>query len=222
MTVPAGPEFGAFPLILAAPSGAGKTTIAQALRKRRTDVVFSISATTRPPRGYERDGRDYHFTSEPEFRRMIAAGELAEWAEVHGRLYGTPLRNVHEAAERSQILLLDIDVQGARQIRAKVPGAVLVFILPPSGPELAGRLMARGSEAESVRRQRLNNACREISAAPEFDYVVVNDDLERAVGLVEAIIDAERCRVGRAPALAEYAAEMCAEIRTNLASTVKK
>jgi len=118
-----------FPLVMAAPSGAGKTTIARALRERRKDVVFSVSATTRPPRPGERDGVDYHFVDHAGFRRMIDGGELIEWAEVHGNLYGTPLRNVADAVARREYLLLDIDVQGARQIRGKLPEAVFVFVL---------------------------------------------------------------------------------------------
>jgi guanylate kinase len=210
------PAFRAFPLILAAPSGAGKTTIARKLREHRADVVFSVSATTRPPRPHERHGRDYWFLAEDEFREQVGAGELAEWAEVHGHLYGTPMENIRRAAEQRQILLLDIDVQGARQIRAAVPGAVSVFILPPSGRELAGRLTSRGSEGEEVRRRRLSNACREIAAAQEFDYVIVNDDLERAVGHVDAILRAESARCAHLVGLAEYATRLCVDIESSL------
>ena len=210
------PDFRSFPLILAAPSGAGKTTIARTLRERRADVVFSVSATTRPPRSYERHGRDYWFLAEAEFREWISAGQLAEWAEVHGHFYGTPMENVSRAADRRQILLLDIDVQGARQIRAAVPEAVSVFILPPSGRELAGRLISRGSESDLARRHRLTNACREIAAAPEFDYVVVNDDLDRAVAHVEAILRAESARSAHLVGLADYATRLCADIETSL------
>lgn len=201
-----------FPLVLAAPSGAGKTTIARALRARRPDVVFSVSATTRAPRDGERDGVDYHFVDRDGFRRMIDAGELIEWAEVHGNLYGTPLRNVTQAVERREYLLLDIDVQGARQIRAKVPDAVFVFVLPPSGLTLGERLAGRGSEDIEVRRRRLGNAIHEIREAPGFDFVVVNDTLEHAVDEVERILLAETRRVARIPRLEEAVAEMCAEI----------
>ncbi|CAN5798736.1 guanylate kinase [soil metagenome] len=210
------PAFRAFPLILAAPSGAGKTTIARKLREHRADVVVSVYATTRPPRPQERHRRDYWFRAEDEFREQVGAGELAEWAEVHGHLYGTPMENIRRAAEQRQILLLDIDVQGARQIRAAVPGAVSVFILPPSGRELAGRLTSRGSEGEEVRRRRLTNACREIAAAQEFDYVIVNDDLERAVGHVDAILRAESARCAHLVGLAEYATRLCVDIESSL------
>ncbi len=201
-----------FPLVLAAPSGAGKTTIARALRERRGDVVFSVSATTRPPRPGERDGVDYHFVDHAEFRRMMDAGELIEWAEVHGNLYGTPLRNVADAVARREYLLLDIDVQGARQIRRKLPEAVFVFVLPPSGRTLAERLAGRGSEEVEVRLRRLANARDEIREAAHFDFAVINDDLGRAVDEVEGILLAETRRVSRMPELQEEIARMCGEI----------
>jgi guanylate kinase len=201
-----------FPLVLAAPSGAGKTTIARELRERRGDIVFSVSATTRAPRPGERDGVDYHFVDVPEFRRMIAAGELIEWAEVHGNLYGTPLRNVHDAVARREYLLLDIDVQGARQLREKLPEAVFVFVLPPSGGVLSERLAGRGSEDAAVRRRRLANARDEIREAAYFDYAIVNDDLAQAVGEVERILLAETRRVSRIPGLEAGIARMCGEI----------
>jgi guanylate kinase len=201
-----------FPVVLAAPSGAGKTTIAKRLRERREDVIFSVSATTRAPREGERDGVDYHFVAEPEFRRMIAAGELIEWAEVHGRLYGTPLRNVREAQQRGEFLILDIDVQGAAQIRDHVPEAVHVFILPPSGGDLCDRLTSRGSEDEEAMRRRLGNARDEIHRAGSFDYLVLNDDLDRAVDAIEGVLMAEAHRVTRMISLDEDLARMCAEI----------
>ncbi len=201
-----------FPLVLAAPSGAGKTTIARLLRERRPDVVFSVSATTRAPRPGESDGVDYHFVDAPEFRRMIAAGELIEWAEVHGNLYGTPLRNVDDAVARREYLLLDIDVQGARQLREKLPQAVFVFVLPPSGLVLCERLAGRGSEDVEVRRRRLANARDEIREAAGFDYAIVNDDLPHAVDEVERILLAETRRVSRIPGLSAGIAAMCGEI----------
>jgi guanylate kinase len=201
-----------FPLILAAPSGAGKTTVARLLRERRDDVAFSVSATTRAPRSYERDGRDYHFLDEVEFHRMVEAGELVEWAEVHGNLYGTPLANFRSAVEQGSHLLLDIDVQGARQIRACVPEAISVFILPPSGSELAARLIGRASEPEVVRLRRLTNALSELEAAAEFDYVVVNDDLEYSVEAVEAILGAELLRPRRQSRLDGMVARLGEEI----------
>ena len=211
MTAPGEPRR-TFPLVLSAPSGAGKTTIARRLRERRADVVFSVSATTRPARPGEVDGRDYHFVSEAEFRRMAEAGELIEWAEVHGNLYGTPLANVRRAAERGEYLLLDIDVQGAELIRERVPEAVHVFILPPSGAALAERLLRRGSEGEAVRARRLLNACREVRLAPRFDHVVVNDELEHAVDEVELILGGEANRVRQIPSLDAEVDRICGEI----------
>jgi guanylate kinase len=178
-----------FPLVLSAPSGAGKTSIARKLRERRDDVVFSVSATTRPPRPSERDGVDYHFVEEPAFRRMIDAGELIEWAEVHGNLYGTPRRNVDEARVAGRFLLLDIDVQGAEQIRRSVPEAVLVFVLPPSGEALVERLTGRGTEGPERVARRLRNARDELRAAGAFHHVVMNDDLDAAVRDVERIME---------------------------------
>jgi guanylate kinase len=178
-----------FPLVLSAPSGAGKTSIARKLRARRGDVDFSVSATTRPPRPEERDGVDYHFVDEPEFRRMIGAGELIEWAEVHGNLYGTPRRNVDEARARGRFLLLDIDVQGAEQIRRSVPDAVLVFVLPPSGQALVERLTGRGTEGPERVARRLRNARDELRAAGAFHHVVMNDELGSAVRDVERILE---------------------------------
>lgn len=201
-----------FPVIFAAPSGAGKTSIARALGRRRGDVEFSISATTRPPRSYERDGVDYHFIDEPAFERMIEAGELLEWARVHGNLYGTPRRNLRDAQERGKYLILDIDVAGSRQIRSAVPEAVSVFVLPPSGTELVQRLLGRGSEDREVRDRRLRAARDEIRAAAEFDYVIVNDDVDAAVDVVEGILLAERHRVLRATALAEIVDRLCVEV----------
>jgi guanylate kinase len=186
-----------FPLILAAPSGAGKTSIARELATRRSDLEFSTSCTTRSARSGEQDGVDYHFRSDAEFRAMIAAGELLEWAEVHGHLYGTPLSNLVEASARRHLLLLDIDVQGSRQIKRSVPDAVSIFILPPNAEELARRLRGRASEDAGVRRRRLIAARDELLAATEFDFVVINDDLDTAVAAVERIIFAESHRTSR-------------------------
>jgi guanylate kinase len=209
-----------FPLVLSAPSGAGKTTIARRLRERRGDVVFSISATTREPRPGEVDGVDYHFVSEDAFRRMIEAGELIEWAEVHGSYYGTPLANVRQARERGEYLALDIDVQGARQIRAAVPDAVHVFILPPSGQALVERLVGRGSEDEARVQKRLRNALAEIATAAEFDHVVVNDDLDAAVEDVNAVLEGRPGAMRPHPPLERMTDEVRAEIERHLDASV--
>jgi guanylate kinase len=192
-----------FPLIFAAPSGAGKTTIARRLMERRGDLEFSVSMTTRARRGYEVEGEHYFFVSEPEFRDRVAAGELLEWAEVHGNLYGTPRSNMDRAVARERFLVLDIDIQGARQVREHVADAVSIFVLPPDGGELAHRLVSRGSEDREVQRRRLRNALAEIRAATEFDYVVVNRSLDDAVEEVDAIIRAESARSGRMQGLPE-------------------
>lgn len=205
-----------FPLVLSAPSGAGKTTIARALRDRRADVVFSVSATTRAPRAGERDGVDYHFVAEDEFRRMIGAGELIEWAEVHGAFYGTPAANVRRAAERGEHLLLDIDVQGARQIRGAVPQAVHVFILPPSGEVLVQRLVGRGTEDDARVQKRLRNALDELGTAADFDHVVVNDDLDAAVADVEALLEGRADAARPHPPAARMVEEIRAEIERHL------
>jgi guanylate kinase len=209
-----------FPLVLSAPSGAGKTTIARRLRERRGDVVFSVSATTRAPRRGERDGVDYHFVAEDEFRRMIAAGQLIEWAQVHGAFYGTPLRNVREAVDRGQFLLLDIDVQGARLIRNAVPEAVHVFILPPSGHALVQRLVGRGSEDDARVQHRLRNALDEVGTAAEFDHVVVNDDLDAAVRDVNAVLEGRTDALRPHPPLEGMVGEIRSEIERHLDSSV--
>lgn len=209
-----------FPLVLSAPSGAGKTTIARRLRERRGDVVFSVSATTRPPRQGERDGVDYHFVPEDDFRRMIAAGELIEWAQVHGAFYGTPRSNVDEAARNGRFLLLDIDVQGARLIRDAVPEAVHVFILPPSGRALVQRLVGRGSEDDARVQRRLRNALDEIGTASEFDHVVVNDELDAAVRDVNAVMEGRVHALRPHPPLEGIVGEIRFEIERHLDASV--
>ena len=187
----------AFPVVLAAPSGAGKTTLARMLVERNDGVIFSISATTRPPRPRERDGHDDHFVDDAGFERMIEKNELAEWAVVHGRRYGTPRGEITSALERGRTVVLDIDVQGARQVRKMFADALLIFVLPPSADELARRLSGRASEGGEERRRRLANAQRELEAAAEFDYVVVNDELEKAYGQIECILRGEWSRTHR-------------------------
>ncbi len=180
------------PVVLCAPSGTGKTTVSRALLERRDDLLFSVSATTRRPRPGERAGVDYFFVEREKFESMIAAGQFLEWAEVHGELYGTPSANQVAAAEAGKLLLLDIDVQGARQVKRSVPDTVTVFLLPPSFGELLKRLKRRGSEGSSDLRRRLETAKRELEAVDEFRYVVVNDRLEDTIDQVDSILGAER------------------------------
>ena len=192
-----------FPVVLAAPSGAGKTTIAKALVGRDPRFSFSVSVTTRAARPGEREGVDYHFVDRSAFERMIAAGDLCEWAEVHGNLYGTPFANLESGSLRGGHVVLDIDVQGARQIRQRVKEAVLVFIFPPSAEALLGRLTGRKTEGLEEVARRLRNARKELAAAKEFDYVVVNDELESAVRQVREIVRAEGHRPDRSHLLEE-------------------
>ncbi len=179
-------------MVLVAPSGAGKTTLAHRLVAASDRFVFSISATTRAPRGGEQDGVDYYFVSDDDFEAMIDAGELAEWATVHGRLYGTPRAALEAAALRGEHVVLDIDVQGARQIRDSVPDARLIFVLPPSVAVLMKRLTGRGTEGAGEVERRLRSALDELQAASEFEHRVVNDDLDRCLEQIEEIVTGEQ------------------------------
>jgi guanylate kinase len=202
-----------FPLVIAAPSGAGKTSLAHArVQRHPEELTFSISATTRARRERERPGKDYYFVDDAEFDEMIESGELLEWAHVHGRRYGTPRRGVREGMEAGKVVVLDIDVQGARQIRRAFDDAVLVFILPPSAAELNRRLTGRGSEGDSELVRRLRGARGELEAATEFDYVVVNDEFDRALGVLEAILRAERHRARRIEVLGRELRRLDAEL----------
>lgn len=184
-------------VVISGPSGVGKTTIAHAV-KERLDAVFSISVTTRPQSDQERDGVDYHFVSDEQFRSMIEAGELLEHAEVFGRhWYGTPRRPVEEAIAAGRIIILDIDVQGALQIRRAMPQAFLIFILPPGDEELMRRLRTRGRDDEAAIQRRFEEAKREIRLAKSsgaYDAFVVNDDLNTAWDEASKLIESRRCR----------------------------
>lgn len=181
--------------VVTGPSGCGKSTLIREVRERLGDLAFSVSHTTRLPRPSERDGVDYHFVDEKAFRRMVREGRFLEHAVVHGRLYGTSLAEVKAKGRRGD-LVLDIDVQGARQVRRRVPGAVHVFVMPPVAAELRRRLIKRHEDSPEAVERRLQNARTEVKAWKEFDFVVVNDDLDRAVADLEAVVVASRRRVG--------------------------
>jgi guanylate kinase len=188
-----------FPLILSSPSGGGKTTIARMLQRRRSDIGYSVSCTTRAPRPNEVHGRDYYFLSREEFERLRAEGEFAESAEVHGNLYGTLRSEIERVLAEGKHVVMDIDVQGARQFAEAFPESVLVFILPPSVEALVERLRARNTESAAALARRLRGARDELRAASSYHYVVVHDDLERAVQQVSAVVDAEMVRHERLP-----------------------
>ncbi len=184
-------------VVLSSPSGAGKTTLAERLLAKRKDVGRSISATTRPPRAGEVDGRDYYFLSPAEFERRVQAGEFLETATYGGNRYGTLRSEVERLFREGRHVLLVIEVAGARQVRAQFAEAALVFVLPPTGEALVTRLSARQTEAPEALRRRLAIATEELREVGDYDYVVVNDDLESAVQDLGAILDAESRRVIR-------------------------
>ena len=190
-----------FPLIISSPSGGGKTTIARLLLDRRADVGYSVSCTTRPPRPNEVHARDYFFVDRPEFLALLKGGDFAESAEVHGNLYGTLRSQVDLVLGQEKHVIMDIDVQGARQFKAAYPESVLVFLLPPSADALMQRLTGRQTESGEAFRTRVRAAREELRAAVSYQYAVVNDDLESAYRVVSSIIDAEAVRHARQPRL---------------------
>jgi guanylate kinase len=179
--------------VVTGPSGSGKSTLLRHVFKDLRHVAFSVSHTTRPPRESERNGREYHFVDEDEFKRMIGRQAFVEWAIVHGHHYGTSKAEIVRKSKASDVLL-DIDVQGARQVRERFPKAVFVFVLPPKFAVLKRRLTDRGEDDAATIALRLKNAKREIREFRRFDYIVINDRLDRAVLELEAIILGERCR----------------------------
>lgn len=180
--------------VVAAPSGAGKSSLVKALLEMDSRLGVSVSHTTRPPRGQEQEGREYHFVSEPAFRAMIAAGEFIEWAEVHGNLYGTSHAAIDSRISQGHDVVLEIDWQGALQIKQLFPDTVLVFILPPSWEELAQRLNRRGEDHPDVIAQRLINARHEVAQARHFDFVIINALFETAVFDLKTIVHSQRLR----------------------------
>lgn len=201
-----------FPLVLSSPSGAGKSTIAKALLAARENLAYSVSATTRPPRPGEVDGTHYHFLSAEEFERRIGAGEFVEWARYSGYLYGTLKSEIDGILASGRHPVLDIEIEGARNVRRLYPDAVLVFVAPPSAEELLRRLGGtEGTRAASL-VARLRHAIEELQEAPQYDYVVINVDRTDAVAAVAAILDAESKRPRRDPMLEPDLAQLGREI----------
>jgi len=201
-----------FPLILSSPSGGGKTTIARLLLERRQDVGYSVSCTTRAARPGEQDGKDYFFLSQDDFEKRRSLDEFAESAVVHGNLYGTLRSEVKRVLASGKHVIMDIDVQGARQFARAFPESVLVFLLPPSTDVLIDRLRARQTEDHRKLLVRLRSAREELREVGRYQYVVVNDNLERAYTQVTSIVDAETVRHERLPLLDERLAELIDEL----------
>ena len=189
--------------IVSAPSGSGKTTLLQSLLKTFKDLKFSVSHTTRQPRKGERDGADYFFTERTAFREMADRGEFLEWAEYYGQLYGTSCKFVDDHISAGHDVILDIDVNGARQVKEKIRDAVSIFIMPPSFAELERRLRSRRQESDEAIQRRLEIARSEIAICRDYDYIVINDVLEESIQVLEAIVRAGRARPWRQQARIE-------------------
>jgi guanylate kinase len=207
-----------FPLILSAPSGGGKTTIAKALLARRDDIGYSVSCTTRPPREGEVQGRDYYFVSRTEFLARRERGEFAESAEVHGNLYGTLRSEVQRVLGTGKHVLMDIDVQGAVQFTRVFPQSVTIFILPPSAEILLERLRKRQTESAQQLADRLQSALQELQAVGEYEYVVVNDDLAMAIQRIGSIIEAEVSSRERVVGLRAQVAQLIQQLEREIES----
>jgi guanylate kinase len=192
MTVPKG-----LPVVLSAPSGAGKSTIAARVMEENKNIVASISCTTRSPRPNEKNGVHYHFVSDLEFKKRIKEGDFLEWAEVHGNYYGTPRSALEEQLAKGNDVILTIDVQGALSAKRFFPNGIYIFLVPPSWDALERRLTKRASDDSKAVEIRQANARKELSYLSHYDYLVINDDLESAVRDVSAILRAEHCRLSR-------------------------
>jgi guanylate kinase len=197
-----------FLLVLSAPSGGGKTTIAKMLLQGRDDLGYSVSATTRAKRSGELDGVDYHFLTRAEFERRLKAGEFIESATYAGELYGTLKSEIERIFSEGRHAVLDVEIEGARQIRRNFRNSLLLFVLPPSADVLLSRLKGRNTEDPAVLRQRVIRAAEELAVVSEYDYAIVNEDLIAAVGQVAAILEAEARRVPRQKALPEFVEEL--------------
>jgi len=196
-------------LVLSGPSGVGKGTVCSALRSVSPDLVYSVSVTTRLPRAGEKEGVNYFFRSHEQFRAMIERDELLEWAEYVGNYYGTPRSFVEEMLNAGKDVILEIDVQGALQVKRKFPDCVLIFLMPPSFAELKNRIEGRGTESVEAIRSRMNAAMEELRLMEHYDYAVVNDRVEKACATIQAIITAERCKKERVmPHIAKWMEEV--------------
>lgn len=184
-------------IVLSGPSGVGKGTLCGRLRQLSPDLVYSVSATTRAPRAGEEEGKNYFFTSRERFREMIDQGELLEWAEYVENYYGTPKRFVEETIRQGRDIILEIEVQGALQVKKSFPEAVFIFVLPPSLDELQNRITSRGTESESTISSRMQVAAEELKLLEQYDYAVVNDEIDCACMKVQSIITAEHCKKDR-------------------------
>jgi len=207
-----------FPIILSAPSGGGKTTIARALLKSRKDIGYSVSCTTRQPRGGEVQGKDYYFVGRSEFIAKRERGEFAESAEVHGNLYGTLRSEVLRVLEAGQHVLMDIDVQGATQFTRVFPQSVTIFILPPSAEVLLERLRMRDTESPQQLADRLQSALQELQAVDEYEYVIVNDNLDQAVAKIASIVDAQVSSRERVVGLRTQVAQLIDQLEAEIES----
>lgn len=207
-----------FPVILSAPSGGGKTTIARELLRRRHDLGYSVSCTTRTPRENEEHGRDYYFLSRSEFLKERERHAFAESAEVHGNLYGTLKAEVKRVLSAGRHVLMDIDVQGAKQFKRAFPDSVTIFVLPPSAEVLLERLRSRQTESREQLLARMQSALMELQAIDEYEYVVVNDDLEQAIRTVASIIDAEVVSRDRVAGLRHQVADIIEQLEQEISN----
>jgi len=181
-------------IVLSGPSGVGKGTVCNALRKQNTDLVYSVSATTRSPRQGEVDGVNYFFKTREEFEQMIANNELLEWAEYCGNYYGTPKQFVEQTLQSGKDIILEIDVRGALKVKQQFPDGIFIFLLPPSLEELENRIVQRGTESEEIIRNRMAVAREELAQIEHYDYAIINDEVEAACQKIMAILSADHCR----------------------------